>query len=77
MHKLNRSAFVAEVRALLSCKAPDYKAACNAACALQFYEDFAKEDFVVPLVVEDRAEATEEFLTHRKDMQVKGARDST
>ena len=51
------------------CKNCSFTTACRMATALQLYNSFPIEDFVLPLILQDKCNLAEEFISHNVNMQ--------
>ena len=65
----NKHDFVFVIETLVEQKL--YTAACRMATALQLFHSFPMEDFVLPLIIQDKMNLAEEYLEHNSDMQKK------
>ena len=59
--------YVDIVKALAS--ETDYASACRLAIALGLFTQFKKEEFVLPLIIQDRLSLAEDYLSNNVDMQ--------
>lgn len=59
--------FVPVIQALIAQQS--YTAACRMALALELFHSFSMEDFVLPLIIQDKLTLAEEFLMHNPEMQ--------
>lgn len=46
-----------------------YSLACRLACCLELYHSFGKDEFVLPLILQDRSTQAEEYILHNTTMQ--------
>ena len=46
-----------------------YTAACRMAIALELFHSFPMEDFVLPLIIQDKLTSAEDYMAHNSEMQ--------